>query len=80
MTVALAARALEIIDLAVGVALQQTHGIVKGELEQKPRWRRVAATTDELIGEALGQLYVAEYFPPEAKARRRPNEQARASH
>ena len=35
----------------------------------KPRWQRVVMTIDGSIGEALGQLYVAEYFPPEAKAR-----------
>ena len=36
----------------------------------RPRWERVVATTDRLLGEALGQLYVAKEFPPEAKARR----------
>jgi predicted metalloendopeptidase len=44
-------------------------GVIAGVTEQKPRWRRVATTIDEQIGDALGQLYVAEYFPPEAKAR-----------
>ena len=43
--------------------------ILTGVKEMKPRWRRVVATTDGEIGEALGQLYVAEYFPPAAKAR-----------
>src|SRR5205814_7432501 len=27
------------------------------------------ASTDSSIGEALGKLYVADYFPPESKAR-----------
>lgn len=31
------------------------------------RWRRVIHTIDDAIGEALGQLYVDEYFPAEAK-------------
>ena len=35
----------------------------------KPRWKRVVAATDEELGESLGKLYVADYFPPEAKAR-----------
>ena len=35
----------------------------------KPRWKRVVTTIDGSIGEALGQLYVASAFPPEAKAR-----------
>ena len=34
-----------------------------------PRWQRVVKVTDGEIGEALGQLYVAKYFPPEAKAK-----------
>ena len=40
-----------------------------GVKEQKPRWKRVVAATDNEVGEALGKLYVAEHFPPEAKAR-----------
>ena len=43
--------------------------VITGVVEPKPRWRRVALATDENVGDALGQLYVAEYFPPEAKAR-----------
>jgi predicted metalloendopeptidase len=35
----------------------------------QPRWKRVVATIDTSIGEALGQLYVADYFAPEAKTR-----------
>ena len=40
-----------------------------GQKEQRPRWKRVESTTDELLGEALGQLYVERTFTPEAKAR-----------
>jgi putative endopeptidase len=36
---------------------------------QRARWKRVVSVTDENIGEALGQLYVKDNFPPEAKAR-----------
>ena len=35
----------------------------------QPRWKRVLFSADESIGEALGQLYVKEVFPPEAKER-----------
>ena len=35
----------------------------------KPRWKRCAESTDQLLGEALGKKYVEKYFPPEAKAR-----------
>lgn len=40
-----------------------------GVKELKPRWKRCAESTDQLLGEALGQKYVEKYFPPEAKAR-----------
>jgi putative endopeptidase len=40
-----------------------------GAQQLKPRWKRVVTVTDEVLGEALGKLYVAERFPPEAKAR-----------
>lgn len=43
--------------------------VLAGQKEQRPRWKRVESTTDELLGEALGQLYVARAFTPEAKAR-----------
>jgi predicted metalloendopeptidase len=42
---------------------------LRGTKQIKPRWKRVIAKTDEELGESLGKLYVAEHFPPEAKAR-----------
>src|SRR3989440_4822037 len=42
---------------------------LRGTQQIKPRWKRVIATEDDEIGEALGKLYVGFYFPPEAKAR-----------
>jgi putative endopeptidase len=43
--------------------------ILRGTQQIKPRWKRVIISEDDAIGEALGKLYVAFYFPPEAKAR-----------
>jgi putative endopeptidase len=40
-----------------------------GISEMKPRWKRCAESSDQLLGEALGKKYVEKYFPPEAKAR-----------
>lgn len=40
-----------------------------GQKVQTPRWQRMSSLTDNAIGELLGQLYVAKYFKPEAKAR-----------
>jgi predicted metalloendopeptidase len=42
---------------------------LRGTKQIKPRWKRVVTKADEELGEALGKLYVAEHFPPEAKAR-----------
>jgi putative endopeptidase len=40
-----------------------------GAKELQPRWKRIKTVIDRRMGEALGQLYVAKVFPPEAKAR-----------
>ncbi|HET6546787.1 MAG TPA: M13 family metallopeptidase [Rhodanobacteraceae bacterium] len=42
---------------------------LNGQKEQKPRWKRVLEAANENMGMALGELYVAEAFPPEAKQR-----------
>lgn len=42
---------------------------LQGQKEQRPRWKRVLGVTSGALGEVLGQLYVKEYFPPEAKER-----------
>lgn len=35
----------------------------------KDRWKRGVDTVNGALGEAVGQIYVARYFPPEAKAK-----------
>jgi len=40
-----------------------------GARELQPRWRRCVAAADELLGEALGKVYVEKQFSTEAKAR-----------
>ncbi|OOG57385.1 M13 family metallopeptidase [Rhodanobacter sp. C03] len=40
-----------------------------GQPQQKPRWKRVLGAVNGSMGEALGELYVAKVFTPEAKAR-----------
>ncbi len=42
---------------------------LSGAQELLPRWKRCLRATDEALGEALGQAYVARYFPPEARVR-----------
>ena len=41
---------------------------LRGQEEQRPRWKRAIDTVEGQLGEALGQEYVARYFPPESKA------------
>ena len=45
--------------------------IIGGQQQQLPRDLRGIHLLDEQMGEALGKLYCARYFPPEAKARSR---------
>lgn len=38
-----------------------------GTEKLRPRWKRVLSATNNFLGEAIGQLYVDQAFPPEAK-------------
>jgi putative endopeptidase len=40
---------------------------LSGQEKPEPRWKLVLDMTSGSLGEAIGQLYVKEYFPPEAK-------------
>jgi len=42
---------------------------LSGKKVNEPRWKRVLDSTNGALGEAVGQLFVAEYFPPAAKVR-----------
>ncbi|MFC5742044.1 M13 family metallopeptidase [Dyella tabacisoli] len=42
---------------------------LSGQPQQKLRWKRMLGTVNGDMGEALGQLYVAKMFTPEAKRR-----------
>jgi putative endopeptidase len=43
--------------------------ILNGQLEQRPRWKRVLDEEEAYLGDALGQLYVTRYFSPRTKQR-----------
>jgi putative endopeptidase len=43
--------------------------VLRGREDQEPVEERVLSLLNAFLGEALGKLYVAEYFPPEAKTR-----------
>ena len=40
-----------------------------GQPEIQPRWKRGVDYTSATLGEAIGKLYTAQYFPPESKAK-----------
>ncbi|MDD4921551.1 MAG: M13 family metallopeptidase [Bacteroidales bacterium] len=43
--------------------------ILSGAKTIQPRWKRTVSTIDGVLGEDVGQLYVARYFPAQAKER-----------
>ncbi|MFD2784997.1 M13 family metallopeptidase [Hymenobacter rubripertinctus] len=43
--------------------------VLQGAKEQRPRWKRVLDAEENAMGEALGQLFVKEYFTPATKKR-----------
>ena len=42
--------------------------VLSGTPANSVRWKRAVGATNGALGEAVGKLYVARYFPPEAKA------------
>ena len=42
---------------------------MSGKQEQQPRWKRSLNTVNGVLGEAVGEMYVAKYFPPASKER-----------
>jgi predicted metalloendopeptidase len=40
---------------------------LEGQPEQRPRWKRCSSNVDSALGEALGQVYVQQYFPGDSK-------------
>ena len=43
--------------------------VLTGQPVNQPRWKRSVDSTSNVLGEAVGSLYVARYFPPIAKAK-----------
>jgi putative endopeptidase len=42
---------------------------LNGQPQQRDRWKRAIAFSENAMGEAIGRDYVKRYFPPEAKAK-----------
>jgi putative endopeptidase len=43
--------------------------VLTGQPQDRARWKKGVALTNQAMGEAVGKVYVARYFPPEAKAK-----------
>ena len=41
--------------------------VMSGKEQQEPRWKRAMGLPNSMLGEAVGELYVAKYFPEESK-------------
>ena len=41
---------------------------LNGTEQQRPRWQRAVSLVEGAMGEAIGEIYVQEHFPPENKA------------
>lgn len=42
---------------------------MSGAQQDRPRWKRAVGTVDNVLGEAVGQIYVQRYFPESSKQR-----------
>ena len=42
---------------------------LQGQPQQRPRWKRAVAATEKALGEAVGEVYVAKYFPADSQAK-----------
>ena len=42
---------------------------MSGTQKDKPRWKRAVSTVNNVLGEAVGQIYVERYFPESSKQR-----------
>ncbi|MBK8952904.1 MAG: M13 family metallopeptidase [Chitinophagaceae bacterium] len=52
-----------------GVAAFEFNKLFSGAKERKPRWKRSIQSSENVMGEMLGQLYVKEFFNEKAKKR-----------
>jgi putative endopeptidase len=43
--------------------------VLEGQPEQRPRWKRCSSAVDSALGEALGEVYVSQYFAGDSKAK-----------
>lgn len=58
------------LDQATATArFEYRNRILNGQQTERPRWKLGISKVNGMVGESVGKLYVAEYFPPAAKAK-----------
>jgi putative endopeptidase len=58
------------LDDAAQMARFEFYGrTLSGQQELRPRWKRALGVPNSTLGEAVGEMYVAKYFPPASKER-----------
>ena len=58
------------LDDAAQMARFEFYGrTMSGQQEPRPRWKRALGVPNGTLGEAVGEMYVAKYFPPASKDR-----------
>ncbi len=62
-------RAVNLDATTAEIRFDYRNRILLGQKEQLPRWKSGIRVVNGLVGEAVGKLYVAQNFPPEAKAK-----------
>ena len=50
-----------------GAANFEFSKVMSGVQQERPRWKKALGTTENFLGEAIGELYVEEYFPQSSK-------------
>jgi predicted metalloendopeptidase len=62
-------RGYDLDDETAAIRFDYRSRTLYGQQEERPRWKRSISVVNDFVGEAVGKLYVEEYFPPEAKAK-----------
>jgi len=63
------ARARHLDKATAEVRFDYRNRTLNGQQQERPRWKTGISMVNGMVGEAVGKLYVAEYFPPKAKAK-----------
>jgi putative endopeptidase len=63
------ARASWLTDAIVAADFDFYGRLLTGTEQIRDRWKRAVSLVESLMGDAVGKLYVARHFPPDAKAR-----------